>query len=187
MNSIMRAAMCSSVAACRQVGSWTVGIRVRWPDAAASPAPARKVVLGRFDACRSGAGRSRSAGARGRTGSPAGQRGTTSGRKSSLVRAPCALAKRRSASYPAWVSPRYGPRTRCTPRQSRHCSRVQALPDEVEEVMVIGHTPVSKGSFSCSPSRVTCALASLEADGGGWADIRPGQRSDSPHSSSPAT
>jgi hypothetical protein len=41
--------------------------------------------------------------------------------------------------------------------------------------MVIGHTPVSKGSFSCSPSRVTCALASLEADGGGWADIRPGQ------------
>jgi phosphohistidine phosphatase len=65
-------------------------------------------------------------------------------------------------------------------------ARVQALPDEVEEAMLIGHNPgiqelvlllAEPGELRdrAAAKFPTGALASLEADAGGWADIRPGQ------------
>jgi phosphohistidine phosphatase len=65
-------------------------------------------------------------------------------------------------------------------------ARVQALPDEVEEAMLIGHNPgiqelvlllAEQGELRdrAAAKLPTCALATLEADVRGWAKIKPGQ------------
>jgi phosphohistidine phosphatase len=65
-------------------------------------------------------------------------------------------------------------------------ARVQALPDEVEEAMLIGHNPAMQTLvlLLAEPGELrdraatkvpTGALASLEADVSGWAEVKPGQ------------
>jgi phosphohistidine phosphatase len=65
-------------------------------------------------------------------------------------------------------------------------ARVQALPDEVEEAMLIGHNPgfqelvlllAEQGELRdrAAAKLPTGALATLETDVPGWAEIKPGQ------------
>jgi phosphohistidine phosphatase len=65
-------------------------------------------------------------------------------------------------------------------------TRVQALPDEVEEAMLIGHNPglqelvlllAEQGELRdrAAAKLPTGALATLEADTRGWSEIEPGQ------------
>jgi phosphohistidine phosphatase len=65
-------------------------------------------------------------------------------------------------------------------------ARVRALPDEVEEAMLIGHNPgvqelvlllAERGELRdrAAAKLPTGALATLEADVRGWAKIKPGQ------------
>ena len=65
-------------------------------------------------------------------------------------------------------------------------ARVQALPDDVEEAMLVGHNPglqelvlllAEKGELrdSAAAKLPTGALATLETDVSGWAEINPGQ------------
>jgi phosphohistidine phosphatase len=65
-------------------------------------------------------------------------------------------------------------------------ARIQALPDEVEEAMLIGHNPglqelvlllAERGELRdrAAAKLPTGALATLEADVRGWANIEPGQ------------
>ena len=64
-------------------------------------------------------------------------------------------------------------------------TRIQALPDEVDEVMLIGHNPglMDVLLLLAAPGQLreragmdvpTGALAELEADVGSWTDLSPG-------------